>query len=349
MAQALLTIDLDAVARNWRALDAASGTATETAAVLKADAYGLGAARVAPALARAGARTFFVALAEEGAALRRILGPGPRILVLSGLMAGDAGLVRDAALVPMLVSEAQVARHRADCPDAPFGVQIDTGMNRLGLGEADWRRMAGAVLAWKPVLLTSHLASADDPDAAMNADQLALFGALTDGTGVPRSLAATGGTLLGLAYQFDMTRPGIGLYGGAPFADAAPVVRLDLPVLQVRDVEPGGTVGYGAIWRAGRRSRIATISSGYADGLIRALSNGAQLFDNASPCPVVGRVSMDLLAVDVTDLAADPETLAILGPEQGIDALAAAAGTIGYEILTSLGPRYARRYLGAAA
>ena len=181
----------------------------------------------------------------------------------------------------------------------------------------------------------------------MNARQLAVFRDLTDGLGVARSLAATGGILLGADYHFDLTRPGIGLYGGAPFEEASGVVRLSLPVIQTRALSPGETVGYGNSWQADRPSRIATVAAGYADGLIRAMSGRATLWAGQAPCPLVGRVSMDLITVDVTDLPETPESLDILGPAQGVDALAEAAGTIGYEILTGLGPRYARHYEAA--
>jgi alanine racemase len=169
---------------------------------------------------------------------------------------------------------------------------------------------------------------------------------MTDGIGVKRSLAATGGMLLGEAYHFDLCRPGIGLYGGAPYAEARPVVRLDLPVIQLRDVDPGETVGYSNGWTAPRPSRIATVSAGYADGLIRAMGPRARVFAGATACAVVGRVSMDLITVDVTHLGDVPDALTILGRDQGVDDLAEAAGTIGYEILTSLGSRYARVHRG---
>ncbi len=342
-----LDIRRDAVVENWRALDARSGAACETAAVVKADCYGLGAAEIAPAFAAAGVRTFFVAVAEEGAALRRILGNGPEIAVFSGHMAGDAALIRDAALIPMLNSPEQVARHADALPGAAFGVQLDSGMNRLGCEPADWAALRAAGLPGVPWLAMSHLACADDPDHPQNAAQLAMFRAMTDDTGLRRSLAATGGVLLGDAYHFDLTRPGIGLYGGAPFADAAPVVRLAIPVIQCRDVAPGESVGYGATWVAARPSRIATVAAGYADGILRAMSGRALLHAGGIACPLAGRVSMDLLTVDVTEYVAaqgaDPEALDLLGPEQGIDAVADAAGTIGYEILTALGPRYTRR------
>jgi alanine racemase len=349
MGTATLTIDLDAVVSNWRALDAASGQGTETGAVVKADAYGLGAARVARALARAGARTFFVAVAEEGAALRTALGPGPGILVLSGHMAGDTELIGAGRLTPMLNSVEQLTRHFEALPGHPFGIQLDTGMNRLGMEPAEWAAVRDIVLPAGPRLVMSHLACADEPGHAMNARQLSRFGEMTEGIGVPRSFSATGGILLGRDYHFDVTRPGIGLYGGQPFAEARPVVRLALPVIQVRDLAPGETVGYANSWAAPGPARIATVSAGYADGLIRAMSGRATVYAGATPCPVVGRVSMDLITVDISHLEADPEALDILSPHQGVDRLAEAAGTIGYEILTSLGPRYRRRYDGEAA
>ncbi|WP_347313162.1 alanine racemase [Defluviimonas sp. SAOS-178_SWC] len=347
MAQALLTIDLDAITANWRALAAASGTA-EAGAVVKANCYGLGADKVAPALFSAGARRFFVAEAAEGTRLRRAIGDAAEIFVFTGHMHGDAGMIAEARLIPLLNSAEQARRHLESLPDAPFGVQLDTGMNRLGMEEAEWRDMAPVLLPRAPRLLMSHLACADEPDHPMNPAQLANFRRMTDGTGVTRSLSATGGILLGRDYHFDVTRPGIGLYGGAPFAEAAPVVRLSLPVVQIRDVAPGETVGYGNRWTASRPSRIVTLSSGYADGLIRAMSGRARVFAGDTACPLVGRVSMDLMAADVTNLGHAPESLDILGPGQGVDALADAAGTIGYEILTALGARYARRYKGAA-
>jgi alanine racemase len=348
MATATLTIDLEAIASNWRALDNLSAPGTQTAAVVKADAYGLGIGPVARALAVAGARRFFVAVAEEGVTLRKALGPGPQINVLSGHMAGDTDLIHAAALTPMLNSIEQITRHLEALPDRPFGIQLDTGMNRLGLEPAEWRAVAGLVLQADPEVLLSHLACADDPANPMNARQLKEFHALTDGLPVPRSLAATGGILLGPEYHFDLTRPGVGLYGGAPFSEAAQVVRLDLPIIQARGVAAKESVGYGLSWTAPEPTIVATLAAGYADGLLRSLSNRARLWHGDIPCPVLGRISMDLITVDVTHLAEIPESLAILCPEQTIDDLAQSAGTIGYEVLTSLGARYKRRYAGAA-
>jgi alanine racemase len=344
MATATLSIDLDAIAANWRALDRASSSGVQTAAVVKADAYGLGITRVARTLAQAGARRFFVAVAEEGAALRQALGPGPQICILSGHMPGDTEMVHDLDLTPMLNSIDQVTRHLESLPGLPFGVQLDTGMNRLGMEETEWEAVAPFVLEAGPELIMSHLACADDPDHALNDVQLATFHAMTDGTGVPRSLAATGGILLGQRYHFDLTRPGIGLYGGRPYEGASRVVGLSLPVIQTRVVQPGEAVGYSCTWTAEAPSMIATVSGGYADGLLRGLSNAAVLWDGDTPCPLVGRVSMDLITVDISHLSYVPRSLDILGPHQTVDDLADIAGTIGYEILTSLGPRYTRRY-----
>jgi alanine racemase len=287
-------------------------------------------------------------VAEEGTALREALGPGPEIFVFSGHMAGDTALIRDLALTPVLNSPEQLTRHLEALPRHPFAIQLDTGMNRLGMEPAEWQAVREVALAAGPVLIMSHLACADEPDHPMNAAQLARFRELTDGLGIARSLAATGGILLGPAYHFDITRPGIGLYGGLPFGAARPVVRLSIPVIQTRELEAGETVGYSNTWTAARPSRIATLSAGYADGLIRALSGRAVLFHGATPCPLAGRVSMDLLTVDITDLPGTPESLEILGPHQTVDDLARAAGTIGYEILTALGARYRRHYRGSA-
>ncbi|GGH57466.1 alanine racemase [Frigidibacter albus] len=346
MASATLEIDLDAVIANWRALDRMSGPGVDTGAVVKADAYGLGAGPVALALARAGARRFFVAQAEEGAALRKTLGPGPEISVFSGHMAGDAAMMAQAELTPMLNSVEQLTRHFEALPGHSFGVQLDTGMNRLGMESAEWEAVAGIVLAAGPSLLMSHLACSDDPSDPMNPEQLHEFIRLTEDTGVPRSLSATGGILLGPDYHFEVTRPGIGLHGCAPYQAGQQAVRLSLPVVQWRDVAAGERVGYANGFVADQPTRIATVAAGYADGLPRTLSGRATLWDGDTPCPLVGRVSMDLITVDVSHLPEVPEALDILGPMQGADDLAAVGGTIGYEILTGLGARYARRYYG---
>ncbi|MGB0660388.1 MAG: alanine racemase [Mangrovicoccus sp.] len=347
MATAHLTIDLDAIARNWRVLNEISAPSVTTAAVVKADSYGLGAAKVARCLARAGAKHFFVAAAEEGAEIRKALGSDAWIGVFSGHMGGDTNLIRDNNLVPMLNSPEQVVRHLNTMGDHAFGIQLDSGMNRLGLEPADWANLRQRVLSAGPELVMSHLACADEPDHENNANQLRAFREMTHDVEVPLSFSATGGILLGPEYHMSMTRPGIGLYGGLPFRGAAPVVRLMVPVVQTRIVEPGESVGYGCSWVATERRKIATIAAGYADGFLRSMSNKAQLFCDGMPCPLIGRVSMDLITVDVTELGDVPEYLEMLGSHQSVDMLADAAGTIGYEILTSLGHRYVRHYAGA--
>ena len=342
---AKLTIDLGALRANWTALAALSEG--ETGAVVKADAYGLGAEKCVPVLAAAGARTFFVAVAEEGARLRRILGPGPEICVFSGHMPGDRDMIRDADLVPMINSIDQMLMHVEGLPGHPFGIQLDSGMNRLGMEPAEWSALRDIALAQHPRLVMSHLACADEPDHPMNARQLAAFREMTDGIDAPRSFSATGGILLGPDYHFDMTRPGVGLYGGLPFVDAQPVVSLEIPVIQTRDVLPGETVGYGNSWTATAPTRVATIAGGYADGIHRAMGPAAHVWAGETRCKILGRISMDLIALDVTGLGEVPDHVELIGLHQGIDTLADWAGTIGYEVLTSFGARYDRSYTGA--
>lgn len=335
-----LHIDLQAIVANWKAL-AARAPGARAAAVVKADAYGLGAARVAPALYAAGARDFFVALAREGRALRPLLPGDARINVLSGHIEGEDLT----GLVPVLNSLEQFFRDRTLRRGQPFAIQLDSGMNRLGLEPGDWAAIRDEALAARPDFVMSHLACADDPAHPANAAQLAAFRRMTEGCGIPRSLAATGGILLGPDYHFDLVRPGIGLYGALPFAEAQPVVRLTLPVIQTRTVQPGEFVGYSATWTADAPRRIATVAAGYADGILRSLSStGASLYAGDVACPIVGRVSMDLVTVDVTDLPGPLAGLDLICPAQSVDRLAEYGGTIGYEILTSLGGRYDRIY-----
>ena len=344
MSTGRLIIDLDAVVANWRALDGM--TNCKTAAVVKADGYGLGAANVAKALFKAGVRQFFVAVAEEAVVIREELGPKPDISVFSGHMKGDTDLIKELRLTPMLNSVEQLTQHLETLPGHAFGIQLDTGMNRLGLEMQEWAAVAELALSQNPTLVMSHLACADEPDHPMNPHQLDNFRKMTDGISAPRSLAATGGILLGPDYHFDLTRPGIGLYGGLPFAEATPAIELDLPVIQIRDVGEGEVVGYGNSWQAERRSRFATVSGGYADGIFRILSDRATLYHGEQPCKVIGRVSMDLLTIDVTDLPDTPTKLTLIGPQQTVDDLAGQAQTIGYEVLTQLGGRYSRKTFG---
>ncbi|MEO8530253.1 MAG: alanine racemase [Deltaproteobacteria bacterium] len=344
MASGQMQVNLGAIAANWRALDALTGPGIETSAVVKADAYGLGIKPVVRALASAGVRRFFVAQAHEAQAIREEVGHAPDIFVLTGHMAGDTEAIRGLDLIPMLNSFDQMTRHFEALPGHAFGLQLETGMHRLGIGAAEWSASRDLVAAAGPKLIISHLACADDPHHPLNAVQLRTFISMTEGLPTLRSLAATGGILLGPDYHFDLVRPGIGLFGALPFDKGQGVVRLSLPVVQVVEVGTGSTVGYGATWVARRPSRIVTLASGYADGIFRSLSGKPMLFHGRTACPLVGRVSMDLLTIDITHLTEVPDSLDLICEHQSVDQLAAQAGTIGYEILTSLGQRYDRIY-----
>ncbi len=342
MSTAKLTIDLGAILTNWRRLN--SMGPSETGAVVKANGYGLGAERVAGALASAGARSFFVAVAEEGPAVRKVVGHEAQIYIFSGHMVGDTQYIQNHDLIPLINSVDQLIYHVELLQNHPFGIQLDTGMNRLGMEPKEWQAVRELALQLNPKLIMSHLACADDREHAMNVEQHRLFLELTNDVAAPKSLAATGGILLGKDYHFDLTRPGIGLFGGLPFEEAKPVVSLDIPVIQIRDIKAGESVGYGNTWTAPTPRKIATISAGYADGIIRAMGSNTSLYSAGIQCPVVGRISMDLIGIDVSELAAPPTSLSLLNSTQRIDHLAANAGTIGYELLTSFGGRYKRLY-----
>ncbi|NWG47105.1 MAG: alanine racemase [Alphaproteobacteria bacterium] len=347
-----IEIDLGALAANWRRL-AADAAPAACGAVVKADAYGLGLGPAALALARAGTRSFFVAHEEEGLALRRHLGPGPEIWLLSGCAPGQLPVCAEAGLWPVL-NTPEAVQAFAGADGVQGGLMVETGMNRLGLPPESARAALAALggEAGRIRLVLGHLACADMPDHPLNARQLAAFAALGDLLpGVPRSLANSGGMALGTAYGFDLVRPGIRLYGGSagPRAPAlAPVVRYTAPVLQIRTLAPGESVGYGATFAAGEPCRIATIGAGYADGVPRALSGRGLAAACGRHLPFVGRVSMDSFALDVSALPegalAPGDSVELLGRALPLDLAADRAGTIGYELLTGLGRRPGRVY-----
>jgi alanine racemase len=355
-AGAVLEIDLAAIVRNWRSLQARLADGAVCAGVVKADAYGLGMGAIAPALAAAGCHLFFVATLDEGLALRRLL-PNHEIAVLNGLLPGTAAEFIDHRLVPVLNDLGQVASWRG--PGHPAMLHIDTGMARLGLPPGELRRLAEApeLIAGIPIrAIMSHLACADDPGHAMNASQLAAFRtALAALPWAPASLAASSGIFLGPEYHFAIARPGAAVYGVNPQPGhpnpMAQVVRLMGRIIQTREIGRGDSVGYGASYKARRRTRIATVAAGYADGVLRSLGNRGSARIGTTSVPIVGRVSMDLVTLDVTGVAAERtrpgELVELLGPDHGVDALAAEAKTIGYEILTALGRRYHRVHTGA--
>jgi len=360
-ATGILTVDLDAIAANYRLL-AERTTPAECAAVVKADAYGLGADRVGPALARAGCRRFFVATLDEAVALRQALAEA-EIGVLSGPTAGTEPRFKAAGLVPVLNEPGQLERWAHYCADAgrlPAYVHLDTGMNRLGLAPAETDALAAdpaTLAAFELAGWMSHLAISERPDHPLNAEQRARFAdALRRLPPAPATLANSSGIFLGADFHMDMVRPGVALYGVNPTPGRSnpmrPVVRLQGLILQVRDVDSPMTVGYGASHRVAKRGKIATISIGYADGYLRSLSSRGTCLVAGREVPVVGRVSMDLTTVDVSatpDGAVKPGDWAdLIGPGLDVDAVARAAGTIGYEILTALGARYHRVYRESA-
>lgn len=367
-AGAFLTIDLDALVANYLAIrELAKGS--EVAGVVKARAYGLGLAPVARALWGAGCRTFCVATAGEGATLRGLL-PDATIYILSGLIAGAADAYEAHGLRPCLSSLAEVEEWRALAKrrgrPLSAGLQFETGLNRLGIAGREAERLISTPEALSGVdvtLVMSHLGCADEADHPLNRHQLERFRAIRDAfPGVTASLANSAGVHLGAEYHFDLVRPGIALYGGNPFTGRAnpcrPVVGLQGRILDVREVASGETVGYGAAFEAKGPSRIAVIAMGYGDGFFRALGSdrqrshvGGRVHIAGHYAPIAGRISMDLISIDVTELSEGAvrrgDLAELIGPHVTLDEVATRAGTIGYEVLTNLGDRYKRIYTGA--
>jgi alanine racemase len=370
-AQATLSVDLDALVANWRLLAQISAPA-ECAAVVKADAYGIGLEPAVRALACAGCKTFFVAHVSEGVRARLALGADSphTIYILNGVLQDQATFTAyvEYGLRPILVSTEQIhaweAHARSSAVPLPAAVQIDTGMKRLGLDPAAFAEIASTLVrsdaAFPLALIMTHFVSSEVIDDPINDLQIARFRkAIALVPGVAASMANSSGIFLPQKPLFDLVRPGYALYGGNPHQDRAnpmqPVVRLQAPIIQLHHVEAGETVGYNAQWTAKRPSRLATIGVGYADGIPRnAMATdghaGGEAIVLGKRCPFAGRVSMDLIIIDVTDVD-DPALHAgtpveLLGQDITVDDLAARSKTIGYEILTSLGRRYHRVYRG---
>lgn len=354
-----LDIDLAAIAANYRWLRQAAPEA-EMAAVVKADGYGLGAVAVTRALVDAGCRTFFVSRLEEGLDLRATFAE-PEILVLDGLTGVDPAVLIDASLIPVLNHGGELASWvdaaRAHDRRLAAALHVDTGMNRLGFGETELQAVDKTALRHLDLrCVMSHLACADTPDHAMNGRQRDRFRALSGlFPDTPKSLANSAGVMLGADYQFDLCRPGIALFGGNPVpaevSPLEPVVRLMAPVLQIHEITRAGTVGYGATYAVQPGMRLATIGLGYADGLLRAASNVLNIELDGIALPVAGRISMDLVTLDITNLPAGRlqpgDWVPVIDGAGGVDRWAAAAGTIPYELLTRLGTRLKRRYIPA--
>jgi len=360
-AGAILEVDLAGIAANWRLL-ALRVEPAECAAVIKADAYGLGVPQVAPVLASAGCRRFFVATIDEGIALRRVLPESTEIAVFNGLLPGCADDFIEFRLVPVLNDPGQIADWRSAASrhgKGPAILHIDTGMGRLGLTLREFERVADELRQPDPIqwrALISHLACSDDPQHPLNDIQLERFSAARRHLPqLPASLAASSGIFLGPEFHFDFARPGAALYGVNP-QPAKPnpmrqIVRLKGRILQIREVDRDQTVGYGASHVMASPGRLATVAVGYADGWLRSVSQRGWGRVGGRRVPLLGRVSMDLVVFDVSDV--DPASVRpggfveLLHEDYGVDAAAADAGTIGYEILTALGRRYHRVYRGA--
>src|SRR5712692_5043262 len=366
-ATGVLSVDLDAIVANWRKLEKAAVPA-ECAAVIKADAYGCGVEPVARALSTAGCKTFFVATVDEARAARAAV-PSAVIYALDGIFqnCGDAFAKTDCK--PVIGDLNELAEWDVFCRRSGWAggaaIHIDTGMNRLGLTITEAQGIIPRINAGDHgiTLVMSHLACAEALNHPLNAKQLATFREIASlFTGVPASLSNSSGIFLSPQFLFDLVRPGAALYGVNPTPEAdnpmQPVVDLKARIVQMRNVERGESVGYGAIWTARRPTKLAIVSAGYADGYFRAAgggdgTRGAEVMVAGKRCPVAGRVSMDLMAVDVTDLEKNAvrrgHTATLIGEGITVDELAHHFGTIGYEVLTSLGPRYARVYKGGAA
>ncbi|WP_322513862.1 alanine racemase [Rhodopseudomonas palustris] len=361
-AGATLTVDLAAIQWNYRCLADMVGAQVRCGGVVKADAYGLGARQVAPALYQAGCRDFYVAHLDEALALRPYLPSNASIAVLNGLPCGGEDDCAEAGILPVLNSLAQLDAWSACARRAErvLGavVQIDCGMSRLGLSPRELGELSDARLRGIDVrLVMSHLACADVAGHAANAYQRARFCSLADRfAGIPKSLANSSGIFLGPDYHHDAVRPGAALYGINPTPSRPnpmrPVVRLSAAIVQTREIEAGDHVGYGWDFRAARPSRLATLSIGYADGLHRALARSGVVYAEGCALAIAGRVSMDSITVDLGELSAESlargAEIELIGPHQSVDELASASGTIGYEILTGLGDRYRRIYRDAA-
>ncbi|MFL5025461.1 MAG: alanine racemase [Microvirga sp.] len=364
----VLHIDLDALASNWRTLRDNAGGA-ETAAVVKANAYGIGIEKAVPALARAGCRTFFVAHLSEAIRVRAVA-PDATIYVLNGLFAGTWPTYAEFDLCPVLGSFEEIEEWagfcRAEGQKRKAAIHVDTGMNRLGLTVPQGLTLKdrAELKDFETSLLMSHFVSAEESDNLLNRQQIEAFQAVRATLpGIAASLANSSGIFLKEKPHFDLARPGYALYGGNPTPDrdnpTKPVVGLEARIVQLRWVEADHSVGYNGRWLALEKRRIATLSVGYADGYPRAASargkSGDELLSGMAlvagrTCPFAGNVSMDLITIDVTDVPENQvqrgDTVTLIGENLTVDEVGRRAGTIGYEILTNLGSRYARTYRG---
>ena len=359
---ATLLVDLSAIRHNWSCIDSLSAADCRTGAVIKANAYGLGMIPVSLALYQEGCRDFYTARLSEALSLHHAFAAqsisDARIIVFDGIQKGQEDAFLNYPLIPVLNDSTQLARAKSVAAQMTTAfrviIHIDTAMARLGFTPQDWQalqEMTGWNDGLEIIMIMSHLASADDTSAQQNNTQLQRFTSLTDHGPWARSLANSGGILLGSSYQFDATRPGIALYGispSVPIAGLRNTFTLSADILQVRDVEKGDSVGYGATFIAPRPMRLATLGIGYADGFLRHYKDHLSVRIAGVSCPLVGRISMDSCVADISAIPqsqlADLSTAILLDSHFTAQDLAARTGTISYEIMTALGERLLRLY-----
>lgn len=368
-----LTVDLGALADNWRMLNNLSGK-SECSAVVKADAYGIGIDQAVPTLWKAGCKTFFVALPGEGMRVRKAA-PDAIIYILAGYLPRAINSYKEYALRPVINDEIASWMEASGGDKLPYAIQLETGMNRLGMPISKFETLqaSGLLSSHKPSLVISHLACADTPNHPLNDKQKSEFNKAVDGYACGcTSLANSAGIFLGPDFHYDLARPGIALYGGAATKSQLqsnpmrPVINVEARILQVKSAPPSATVGYGGVetirpvdGQDGKNRVLATLSVGYSDGYLRSASSsdehqGAFAAWRGVRVPLIGRVSMDLVTVDMTghpdvdqlvDTNAQDQWVELIGPTVSLDEVACRAGTIGYELLTGLGRRYHRTYI----
>lgn len=357
----ILTIDLSAIQSNWLQIASMLGWDAECAAVVKADAYSVGAREVASALYAAGCRTFYLATLHEAREIRHELPHDAVLYVLGGARPGAEAAFVELNLIPVLFSLPMFNQWMDFCQAQseafPCALKIDTGMTRLGLTQGEFAHLlerASQLAFFNPVLFLSHLACADEPDHPLNQQQLDGFRAAvtkikTFFPEIKTSLANSSGAFLGAQYHFDMVRIGAGLYGINPQPampnPLKPVIDLKLPVLQIRTTEQVVSVGYGATNEMPPASRLAVVAGGYADGVHRSLGLTPKGQVNGVDVQAVGRVSMDSCIFDITHIPDEPEHIDVINNKMTLDYLMEVNKTLGYEVLTSLGRRYQRRYV----
>lgn len=343
---ATIKINLSNIKKNWIYLNKFTKKNTETSAVIKANAYGLGAHEIATALWEAGSRSFFVATTEEAIQLHKILPNNRKIYVLNGYDINHKKAFNELNLIPVLNSPDQLISYIEDNKNKGLCIQIDIGMKRLGFQLDQIYKHKDAIKNLNLDLILGHLTTAINPENRVNKIQLEKFRELINHfPSSKKSLAASHGIFINNNYHYDLTRPGIALFGGIRNSNILDVINIELPVIQTHSLKPGEGIGYGLTYICKEKKRVATLAGGYADGLTINFSNVGFLYYDKIPCPILGKVSMDLVTVDISHLNQVPDKLTFVGPNQSINDLSEIAKTISHEILINLGNRFSRHYV----